>query len=752
MITDSHSHLTRLFLLSLSLLPTLAQEAPTPASPQPQPIKSEITVIGTRTAMELDESPVSTSLVNRKELENRNIRQIDQALVLTEGVIALRSKGPGDNDFGLGLRGFAGRSGQNRTLILVDGQPMNNSYIGNVAWSTFSVSEMERVEVARGPFSSLYGGNAMGGVVNLITRPVEARQMELVGQLGNRETTNYSLRVADRFLNRLGVSFGYSRYQTGGYSPQEVLRTLAAGTTGTFVSGLQRWATPAGGVTYQVGERGRNWFHQEGYRLRGEYNITKNIFTTLQYMRQSRADGWDAYTSRLRDAQGNVIDNGAVLFDEGGVQRRLTVTPANFIGTPTGAIVHILQTQTLTTLGPRWNLRLQAGLNRQPNDWYVTPSAMATLRGGPGDYVSQFNRAYYGNAQATWQGTGQNLVFGYENRLDRASITGRTIANYALRENPEQPNSQAFGQAQNQASYVQYQRTLAERLNVVAGGRWDYWKAYEGGNQTGLTQPVLRYPDRSTNALTGKVAANLRLNDGWNLRASFGNAFRNPTIYDMYRNLLLSGVQFLANPNVEPERLIAVDFGLVKRLGNSSQIEITGYQNSVRDMIYRTTDFAADPNGNIRRLTNAGMGRTRGLELAARQQVRSWLRFQQSYTYANAIITENSALPATIGRRLPYVPRHTATYLVTAAKQHLVVTWAGRYVARTFSTDTNADIVTGVPGSYNPFFEMDVTATYQLNKEMALFTNADNLLDRRYYQFFSTPGRSVFCGFRFRWQ
>ena len=131
-----------------------------------EPVKTTVTVTGTRSPMEIDKSPVSTSVVDRKELEGRNIRQIDQALTQVEGVNAVRTKGPSDNDFGLGLRGFAGRGGQNRTLILVDGQPVNNSYIGSVAWSTFSVSEMERVEVARGPFSSLYGGNAMGGVVN----------------------------------------------------------------------------------------------------------------------------------------------------------------------------------------------------------------------------------------------------------------------------------------------------------------------------------------------------------------------------------------------------------------------------------------------------------------------------------------------------------------------------------------------------------------------------------------------------------
>jgi iron complex outermembrane recepter protein len=742
-----------LVLFLAALLTLLAQQSdPTPPNGggKPESVKTEITVTGTRTAMEVDRSPVSTSLITRSEMENRNIRQIDQALTLVEGVNAVRSKGPADNDFGLGLRGFSGRGGQSRTLILLDGQPINNSYIGNVPWSTFSVSEMERVEVVRGPFSSLYGGNAMGGVVNMITRPVDRRRVELFGQMGNRDTTNYSVSLADRFFNKLGLSFGYSRFQTGGYSPQEVLRTATTGTTGIPVTGFRRWLTPTGGTTYQVGQRGENWFNQGAYRVRAEYPVTDKLFASVQYMRQFRSDGWDAYSTLLRDAQGNPVDSGSVLINDGGITRRLTLTPVNFIGTPTGATVNIVQGQLLATLSPQWTMRMQGGMNQQPNDWYVTPGTNATLFGGTGDYVSQFNKAFYGNLQATRQGSGQGITFGAETRADRASIAARTIPNYAIRADQQAINSQAFGKAFNQAAYVQWQKSVGERFSLIAGGRWDYWRAYNGGNQTGLTAPVLRYPDRDTNALTGKVAATYQLGQGWLMRGSVGNAFRNPSIYDMYRNLLLSGIQFLANPQVNPERLFAYEGGVQKRFSGGHQLEATLYENRVSDLIYRTTDFQADPSGNIRRLTNAGLGRTRGVELALGQRPLGWLQLRQAYTFSNAIITENPTLPLTVGKRLPYVPRHTVTYFVTAAKSRWVSTWSGRYVGSTFGTDTNADTTRGVPGGYNPFFEMDVTGSYQIHRNVSIVASLDNVLDRRYYQFFLSQGRTFFGGLRFR--
>lgn len=726
----------------------VSDEGSSDSPPEVAPLKTTVTVTGTRSPLEIENSPVSTSVVSREELEKRNIRQVDQALVLTEGVNALRSKGPSDNDFGLGLRGFAGRGGQSRTLILLDGQPVNNSYIGNVNWAAFSVSELERVEVARGPFSSLYGGNAMGGVVNMITRPVEKRHLEFLGQMGNRDSLNYSVRASDRYFGKLGLSVGYTRFQTGGYSPQETLRPASSGSAGTHVTGVVPWRTATGGNTFQVGERGRNWFNQQAWRGRAEYAFTQRLFASFQVLRQERSDGYDAYTTGLRGPDGSPFDNGAALFDDNGIQRRLTLTPANFIGTPTAASQTIYQGQVLANLTSKWNLRLAGGVMDSPGDWYVTPGSDASLSGGTGNWVNQANRSGYANAQASREGSGNHWVLGTETRLDQASIVGRTIPNYAIRANAGDVTSRAGGEAVNQAAYVQYQRTVLEGFHVVAGGRWDYWRTYDGSTQTGAGQTPTAFNDRSTNSFTGKIAAVYTLPGAFQVRGSVGNAFRNPSVYELYRDLSLGSALYLANPLVEPEKLLAYEVGLERGFTGGHRVEATYFVNRVRDLIYRTTDFAADPTGGIRRLTNAGQSRTRGLEVAAQQRALPWLMLRQTYTYTDAVITENPSLPDTVGRRLPYVPKHTLTYLATAAKARWSATWTGRYTGAVFSSDTNTDVVTGVPGSYNPFFEMDISASYRVTRQLSFIANADNLLDRRYYLYFLTPGRTVFAGLR----
>jgi iron complex outermembrane receptor protein len=720
--------------------------------PQLEPVKTSITVTGTRTATELEQTPVSTSLVTRDELQERGINQVDQVLSYTEGVTAYRTRGLADNDFGIGMRGFSGRGGQSRTLILLDGQPMNDSYTGTVNWALIPVSELERVEVVRGPFSSLYGGNAMGGVVNLITRPVEKRELEASAQYGGQSTTTYSLRGAARFFDRLGLSTGYQRFQTNGYLACPVMKTATTGNAAAMpVTGVRPWTTASGGVSYQVGMRGEEWFNQNGLRARAEYNFTPKTFATVQYFRQSRGSGYDAFASNLRDAQGQAVNAGLVSFADGGVTRYLSVAQADFLGTPTASRVEIYQAQLLSAPSAHWNLRLMAGLNRTPSEWYITPASTATLSGGNGNFTNQATRAVYGSAQAGWTFRHRHqILFGADTRRDQASIGVTGLPLYTSRENAGPLQSQARGQSMNQSAFVQDQFSFRDKLSVVIGGRYDYWHSFDGMNQRSATAPVLSFPERTTHALTGKLAAAWQAPAELQIRASLGTAFRNPTIYEMYRDLPIGSSLYLANPNADPEHLLSWEAGVQRRLG-IAQVDAAYYENRVRDLLYRTTDYATDPTGRTRRLTNAGMALTRGAEFSVREHVRSWIDLKQSYTWTAAEITENPALPETVGKRIPFVPRHMTTFTALASRGRFSGTLAGRYQSAVFSTDVNSDVVRGVPGGYSPFFTADASAGVRVHSHLTVTASVFNLLDRQYYLgTFMVAGRQAFVGLRFR--
>ncbi|WP_263417692.1 TonB-dependent receptor [Terriglobus albidus] len=752
----------RLAFLSLSvsilLLPSVALSQ---AATQPQPadshdksviapVNEEVTVTGTRTPIELESSPVSQAVVSRQELETRDVRLIDKALEQVPGVISLRARGASDNDFGLGLRGFAGRGGQVRTLILLDDQPINNSFNGSINWAIFSPNDIQRVEVARGPFSSLYGGNAMGGVINLISRRPEARHADLFYQYGSRATDNYNVHLTDRYFDRLGVTLGYSRYKTGGYSPQGAFGTLSTSTAAaTPVTGVKQWLTTTGGTQYEIGSRGAQWFKSEDLRARVEYTFSPRVFAYVQFMHMHRGDGFGVYANNLRNTSGATVPTGLVSFvDSSGATRKLSFTPSTFLGGPSGATTNFYHTQVTADVSPHWNLRVTAGLNVNPTFWYVTPGAAATLTGGAGTSAKQFGQSLYGNILTTHTSRWGTLLFGTETRADRASTVTRNATNWLSRDTMTNVTLNAAGKTIDQSGYVQYQTNFADRLNLIGGGRFDYWKTYDGSNLASATAPLLNYGNRSQHAFTGKIAANYRLPGDWHLRASVGNAFRGPSVYELYYNFVITTTKYVANPDEKPEHLLAYEAGVQHTFKNRYSIEATGYTNRVTDLIYRTSDLGTDPTGNTKILTNAGKSRTWGVELSTRQRLLNWLELREGYTYTNSIILENQSLPATIGKTLPYVPAHTLTYQANLSPKRFAINWTGRYVSPVYSSDTNTDTIRRVPGSYDLFFEMDGTVTYRATKNISLVANADNMLDRKYFLYYRSLGRSLFAGVR----
>ena len=124
-----------------------------------------IVITASRTATTLDRVPASVSIIEREDIARSQTNDIGELLRGQPGIDIGRNGGPGQVT-SLFLRGAE----SDQTLILLDGVPINPATIGNTATQNIDPRLVERVEVVRGPLSSLYGSAAIGGVVNIITR------------------------------------------------------------------------------------------------------------------------------------------------------------------------------------------------------------------------------------------------------------------------------------------------------------------------------------------------------------------------------------------------------------------------------------------------------------------------------------------------------------------------------------------------------------------------------------------------------
>ena len=130
----------------------------------------EIVVTASRLSERRAETPASVAVLPFSEILARNVSTINHALEFVPGVTF---NGPDQMDI-RGSTGFA-RGVGSRVLMLLDGHPALSADGGEINFRALPVIDLARTEVVKGAYSALYGSNALGGVVNLITTPVDDR-------------------------------------------------------------------------------------------------------------------------------------------------------------------------------------------------------------------------------------------------------------------------------------------------------------------------------------------------------------------------------------------------------------------------------------------------------------------------------------------------------------------------------------------------------------------------------------------------
>ena len=213
----------RFQVLCAILLSTATARADEPTARADGPTEAPgetIVVTGLRLPRPVKDVPAAVTVVEREEIVHSPQRLTDDLLRTLPSVGTFRRSSSAIADptsQGLNLRG-TGPSAVSRALVLRDGVPANDPFGGWVYWRAFSPLDLLRIEVAPSGASALFGDFALGGVVQLMSRPIEDRSAEVLVAGGSLETGRIAARATDR-IGDFGVALDGELFHSAGYAP-----------------------------------------------------------------------------------------------------------------------------------------------------------------------------------------------------------------------------------------------------------------------------------------------------------------------------------------------------------------------------------------------------------------------------------------------------------------------------------------------------------------------------------------------------
>ena len=173
-----------------------------------------VVITGTRTEKSLKNTPVLTQSISYQELENKDATDIAQALEMVVPGLEFSSQAQGKS---ISLQGIDPQY----ILFLVDGERLAGDTYGDIDYSRINIADIERIEVVKGASSTLYGSNALGGVINIITKtPSNKLNLAASTRFSNYNTQNYRLNIGSK-MGKFSTQTSVVYDKTDGYDLQE---------------------------------------------------------------------------------------------------------------------------------------------------------------------------------------------------------------------------------------------------------------------------------------------------------------------------------------------------------------------------------------------------------------------------------------------------------------------------------------------------------------------------------------------------
>jgi vitamin B12 transporter len=622
----------RYFFAAVALLPTAAfAQIESIEEPEDMPcltgtrIRTDIVVTGVRGNQYPEDVGQAVTVLNNVEITSRQSTSVADLLSTTPGITVSRNGGPGQPT-AVRIRGAE----DSQTLVLIDGVRVNDpaSPGGAFDFGNLLTGNINRIEVLRGPNSVPWGSQAIGGVVNIVTAPVNGANLR----------AEYGYRNSKQFVGQAGGEFGIVTASLGGgYFDDD---GISAYKNGTERDGYRQYAGNA-----RVGVAFSDTFSLD---LRGYYADGRVSFDGFPPPFFSFAD--TANFSKTQQLFGYAGLNVA-LFD-GALKNRLAFT-----------------------------------LSDTARDSFSGPNTPANFiaRGR----VERFE--YQGDATIS---DAIRAVFGVEHESSR------------FRDDFDRYSTRMS------SAYLQAIIKPTDSLTLTGGARVDDHKTY--GTKTTL----------SANAAW-------RVGSGTILRASYGEGFKAPTLYQLY--------SFYGNEKLRPETAQSYDIGIEQSLIDGMlKLGLTAFHRDTTNQI--DFSFAPNPARPFGFYDNIAKTRAEGIEATVEMRPTSNLTMSANYTLTDA---KDRGTGLTLLRR----PKHSINVSIDWTPQEWLKLGAS---LQTVSDSRDFDFQTFDPTNLDGYTLTTIRAAVPIGDRFEVYGRVENLFDVKYETVsgYGTLGRNAHVGVR----
>jgi outer membrane receptor protein involved in Fe transport len=611
------------------------------------------------------------------------------------------------------LRGMIG----NQVLYLVDGVPLNNGTYRDGPGqylATIDPEMIERIEIIRGPASVLYGSDAQGGVVNIITKTHQFAGRQSVRVAANGSTANMGYRT------RVSAGAMGSRW------------SAAAG--GTIVSASDLRA--GGGI-----DQDPTAFDAFGldFEFRVEPDPGHEIRAVAQHFRMDEVPRFDRYVDFRPPAIGRDAEH---LFDPQTRQLgyvRYAFTPS------TGGLSRLEATVSLAIQ--------REGRNRIR---FLDPGISDSIRTAWRDDVYTPGFSIVGSNDVDVADRAVTLMWGgefYHDRLDSRGVeeimtTG--TASLIVRETAgggsiAAGNFPDGAHAERVGLFLAAETYLIPEIRLEFGARWSRFR-----NEADVGVDFGGSVENNASDVTGQVGLVVIPASQWRLAVRLAEGFRAPNLYDLTRVGPVPGGLAVPDPDAMPERSLSVDFG-VRHLTRRGAVAFTVYHTRIEDFLdRRPSTFQGDTLFNGERVfqgLNVGTARIVGFELEGLRYIGPF-QARADVLYTKGDQETDSGVEEPMSKIPPL--NGSARLRWTLPSHPLWIEYLVRWAVRQDRLGTRDLMDPRIPEGGTPGYVVQgVRAGTELRPRVNLSVGLENLTDELYRTHASgvdAPGRHVWVG------